>query len=322
MIRTGLPLAALLCLGLVSLLVGAGGVLPPGALATLGQVDPADSQTILLTQMRLPRTLAALLAGGALGAAGAVIQSLTRNPLAEPGLLGVNAGAALGIIGTLWLGGAVSGLGLIAPAAAGAAVVSGLILALGLRLDTGLGLILGGAALAGMATAVLRGMILLDPFAFDAWRGWIVGSVAAVDAPTLAAGALLVLPGAALAAAAAQKLDAMAMGDEAARALGTSLLLARALSLGAVALLSAGAVILAGPLVFVGLIAPQLARGRGEARTGLLTFRAALLGAALVLAADVAGRVAIPGLSIPIGLSAALIGGPLVIWQMTRRLQA
>ena len=173
-----------------------------------------------------------------------------------------------------------------------------------------------------MATAVLRGMILLDPFAFDAWRGWIVGSVAAVDAPTLAAGALLVLPGAALAAAAAQKLDAMAMGDEAARALGTSILLARALSLGAVALLSAGAVILAGPLVFVGLIAPQLARGRGEARTGLLTFRAALLGAALVLAADVAGRVVIPGLSIPIGLSAALIGGPLVIWQMTRRLQA
>lgn len=298
--------------------IGAAGTINPSALFAAGD----SAAAIILQEMRLPRTVAALLAGGSLGTAGAVIQLLTRNPLAEPGLLGINAGAALALVGTVWWLGPLTGVAMVLPALAGSLTVAGLILLLTLRVGTGVGLVLGGAALAGIAAALLRAMILLDPFALDAWRDWIVGSVAAVSSQALLAGGVLVLGGAVLTTVTARRVDALSMGEDAARALGTSVARSRVMALGAVALLSAGAVIVAGPLIFVGLVAPQLARPLSDGSAGPLTLASALCGASLVLGADILGRIAIPGLVIPVGLGVALIGGPMAVWQVARRLDA
>ncbi|WP_176473929.1 FecCD family ABC transporter permease [Actibacterium ureilyticum] len=306
--------ALLAMLVIASLLIGPGGLVVPFVAPTGREATDA-----LLLQIRIPRTLAALLSGIALGAAGAVIQGLTRNRLADPGLLGVNSGAALALVAmVVWLGPLPAGARVV-PVLAGAGLVSGAIVLLGLRAGTGLGLILGGAALAGMMGAGLRALVLLDPLVLEAWRRWIVGSVDRVAPDALWAGGALFLPGAVLAAMCLRQLDALATGDDMARALGTRVVRVRVHAMTAVALLSASAVIVAGPLLFVGLVAPQMARLRGAANHAEQTVLAALIGGALVVGADILGRVAIPGIAIPVGLSIALIGGPALIWQVSRR---
>lgn len=286
--------------------------------ALLSPPAPEDADGIVVRAMRLPRTLAALGAGAALGAAGALIQTLTRNPLADPGLLGVNVGAGVGIVFTVWLLGPVSQVALIPPALIGALMVLALVWAIGAASRSPLTLILAGAALTAMLSAVLRGLILLDPLALDVYRDWALGAVDAARFEVITPAAPLLLLGLGLGLLAARRLDALALGDDLALTLGTDLARARALTLAATGILAASAVLAAGPLAFVGLIAPHLARMLRAESTRALMLSAAGCGAALVLAADLAGRIVAPGLAIEVGLGISLIGGMFLIWRVRR----
>ena len=315
MIRAVVLTCGLSGLCLISLLLGARGIADPsGVMALFGPVPPDNVDAIVITQFRLPRTLAALLAGACLGIAGAVIQALSRNPLAEPGLLGVNAGSAFAIVLAVWVFGPLSAEARILPALAGALAAASLIWALAGRTAYPLTLILAGVALTAVLGAGVRGLILIDSFALDSFRRWAVGSVASVDRDALQLAAGIGLVGAALAVPAARGLDALALGDDLARTLGTSLGRTRRLALATTALLSTAAVLVAGPLIFVGLIAPHIARVTGAQTTLRLIAEAGLWGAALVLVADLIGRTLFAGVLIEAGLGVALVGGPLLIW--------
>lgn len=316
--RAVVPVAVLLVLALASLLLGArGGVGPGDLLSLIRPPAPDDAAGIVVRELRLPRMLGAVFAGGALGAAGALIQGLTRNPLADPGLLGINAGAALAIVGTVWLGGPSGGASVL-PAMVGAFAAAGIVWAIGSASRGVLTLILAGAALTAILSGALRAIVLIDAYALDAFRYWTVGAFDGVRMATLLPALPLVAVGAGLGALTARKIDAIGLGDDMARALGTSLAVTRMQGLAAVALLSAGAVLIAGPLAFVGLVAPHLARMTGASGTFSIMARAATMGAGLCLAADIAGRVILPGRVIEAGLGVTLIGGPFLIWLVRR----
>ena len=321
MIRAVAIFSALLMLCVLSLLLGArSGVGLTDLSALIVAPEPNDASGIVVRDMRGPRTLGALIAGGALGVAGAVIQSLSRNPLADPGLLGVNAGAAFAIVLAVWVFGPLSASQLIYPALGGAACAAGIVWVIGSVTRSPVSLVLAGAALTAMLTAGLRGLVLLDPFALDALRVWAVGSVEAVRIADIRAAVPLCLVGLVMAALCARRLDAMILGDDLSIALGLDLRRTRILSLGATAALSGAAVIVAGPLAFVGLVAPHLARltGNGGSTIPLLVASGAI-GAALVLLADIAGRILFPGIAIAAGLGVTLIGGPFLIWLVRRQ---
>ncbi len=317
--RGGPLCAALLVLAVASLLLGARGVFSPLELGAI-IVPPAaeDAAGIVLRDMRLPRTLAAMLAGGALGLAGALIQTLTRNPLADPGLLGINAGAALAIVLSVWLGGPASGTTLVVAALGGAFAAAVAVVAIGATAPGTLTLILAGAAVTAVLGGLTRGIILVDSYALDAFRHWAVGAVDGTRWSDLPPALPPVAAGCALAALVARRLDALALGDDAARSLGIGVGATHSATLAAVALLSAAAVLVAGPLAFVGLVAPHVARMTGVDGMGRLAFRATLLGAILVVAADIAGRLILPGTVIEAGLGVTLIGGPFLIWLVRR----
>lgn len=323
MIRAAAPVlaaaAGLAALCLASLLFGARTGVGPADLAALFDAPaPDDVSGLVVRSLRLPRTLAALIAGGALGAAGALIQTLTRNPMADPGLLGVNAGAALAIVLTLFILGPVPAAALVIPSMAGAAAAVAAVWAIGATSRNPITLILAGSAITLVLAGLLRAIILIDRFALDAYRRWTIGAVDGADMAVIAPAAAMAGAGLLLAAMAARRLDAALLGDDMARALGANLALTRGVTLVAVAVLSAAAVLVAGPLAFVGLVAPHLARGLGAQNAGTLIAGAALVGAALVIAADVAGRLILPGVAIEAGIGVSLIGGPFLIWLVRR----
>lgn len=312
---------ALGMLCMASLLFGARPGIGPGDLAALVHPPAADDAAgIVVRELRLPRTLAALLAGAALGMAGTLIQTMTRNPLADPGLLGINAGAAVAIVLTVWIGGSIPAVALAVPAMAGAFAAALLVWAVAQVAGGHMVLILAGAAVTAVLTGILRGIILVDSYALDAFRFWAVGAVDGATFADLRAAALPAVAGLVLAMFVARRLDALGLGDDVAKGLGVGIGAARLTAIAATALLSAASVVVAGPLVFVGLVAPHLARMAGAEGTSSVMWTAALLGAALVLAADIAGRVVLPGLVIEAGLGVTLIGGPFLIWLVRRDL--
>ncbi|MEM1048988.1 MAG: iron ABC transporter permease [Pseudomonadota bacterium] len=315
--------AFLVVLGLASLLLGARAGIGPADLAGLLQ-NPAsaDPDQIVLRDMRLPRTIGALLAGLCLGAAGALIQTLTRNPLADPGLLGVNAGAAVGIVLAVWLAVPLPAGMAWLPALAGAFAVLAVIWLIGSVLPSPLTLILAGAAITAILSAALRGLILLDPWALDTYRTWIVGSFDQVTRDTVWRATPLALSGLGLGLVSARQLDIVSLGDDTARSLGADPTRTWLSTLVAIGLLTAASVLIAGPLAFVGLVAPHLARTFEAQTTRTFVLFAGCCGAGLVLSADILGRILIPGLVIEAGLLVTLIGGSFLIWtirQMAER---
>ncbi|MEV7227373.1 iron chelate uptake ABC transporter family permease subunit [Polymorphospora sp. 2-325] len=282
---------------------------------------PADVLAIV-RGVRIPRTALGLLAGASIGLAGAVMQGLTRNPLADPGLLGVSAGAAFGIVVAMALLNVTGVYGYIWFALTGALLASAVVYVLG-------GLGRGGAtpvklALAGVGVTLLIGsltsaIVLSSPLALDRFRFWTAGSIAGQDAgvvlrilPFLAAGVVLAL-------GTAPALNSLALGDQVARALGQRIGWIRLQGALAVTLLAAGAVAVTGPIVFVGLVVPHLVRMvTGPDYRWLLPYTI-VYSPVLLLAADVAGRiVARPG-EIQVGVIVAFIGGPFFIALVRRR---
>jgi iron complex transport system permease protein len=284
---------------------------------------PGDPQVeAIVWGVRVPRTLLGLLAGSALGLAGAVMQALTRNPLADPGLMGVSAGAAFAMVAAIGFLGLASLYGYIWFAFGGALVASVAVYALG---GAGRGgaspvkLALAGIAVTFLLTSLTRGIALIDPLALDRYRFWSAGSLAGRDTGLLLQALPFVAAGTVLALALAPALNSLGLGDDVAASLGRRVGLIRLQGVLAVTLLTGAAVAVVGPIVFVGLVVPHAARViTGPDHRWLLPF-SMVLAPALLIAADTLGRVvARPG-EINVGIVSAFLGAPFFIALVRRR---
>lgn len=315
---TGLLIAVvLLVLAVTASLVVGSRAIPLGTvLEALLSPDSGITDHTVVLDLRVPRTVIGLLAGLALGLAGALMQGITRNPLADPGLLGVNAGASLFVVaGIAWFG-VTSALGYVWFAFAGAfaaAVIVYVVGSLGREGATPVKLALAGTALTASLTSLITIVLLSDAEAFDKYRFWSAGSLVARDldstlqlAPFIAAGTVLCL-------LAGRMLNALALGDDLARGLGQNLVAARVVCAVAVVLLCGSATAMAGPIVFVGLAVPHIARRFTGPDYRWILLYSAVLGPVLLLAADVLGRVIGGSGEIEAGLVVAFLGAPMLI---------
>ena len=277
-------------------------------------LDPVD--LVVVRELRVPRTVIGLLAGAGLGIAGGIMQGVTRNPIADPGLLGVTAGAAFAVVLGIAVLGASSPLVFAGLALAGALGASALIAALAARpriADAPVLLVVAGSAVTAALTSATSLLLLSDPETLDRYRFWTVGALTARGLDEAVALAPLLAAGFVVALLLARPLDALALGDDVARGLGVRLGRTRALSLLGIVLLAGAATALAGPLVFVGLVGAHLARWLVGPRHGALLPLAGVAGATLVLAADVLGRLVAPPGEIEAGIVVAVLGAPVLI---------
>jgi len=324
-LRSGWGLLALLVLLLVavalSLMVGSNPLGPSTVIEALRGHGSAEAGYVV-HELRIPRTLTGLVVGVALGAAGALIQAFTRNPLADPGILGVNAGAAFAIAVGVAFFGLHSATAFVALAVTGALVVTVAVYLIG---SAGRGaadpirLVLAGVALGALCSGMTTGMTLSDPDAFDQMRSWHAGSLLGRGFELLVP--MLPVAGAALLVAflLAPGLNALALGEDVARAQGANIRLIRGGAVAAVTVLAAIATALAGPISFVGLMVPHVARWVfGVDQRAILT-GSVLLAPVIVLCSDVLGRVLIAPAEIPVGIVTALVGAPVLIALVRRR---
>jgi len=271
---------------------------------------------------RVPRTLIGAAVGAALGIAGLLMQGHTRNPLADPGLFGVSSGAGLAVVLGVYVFGVTSTGATVWFALAGAVVASVVVFSVtvaGSGTASPVPLALAGAAVSALLAAITSFIVLTDQDSLDAYRLWVVGSLAARQLDVLAAAAPFLLVGAALAVWNTRALDALGLGSELARGLGEDVLVARLVGLGGITLLAAGATAAAGPVGFVGLTVPHVARalvGTGHRWTLPVS---ALVGAALVLVADVVGRLVGGFSEVEVGIVLAVLGGPVFVAVARRR---
>lgn len=276
---------------------------------------------IIVRTLRLPRTVLGLIVGVCLGAAGVLMQGHTRNPLAEPGLLGVSAGAAFAVVLGLRLG-VVDGLqGSVVAAMVGAAVVTLVVFTLSRSSlhDGGTRLVVAGAAMTALLAAVTSGIVLLDAQTLDSYRFWAVGSLAGRGAEVAPAVLPFAAAGLALALVNARSLDVLSLGDDVAAAMGISVTRSRVVGLSAIALLTAAGVAACGPVAFIGLLAGHLARAITGPRWTRAILAGGLTGALVLLTADVLGRVVAGPGELQVGVVAGVLGAPLLIWVVRRR---
>ncbi|WP_374231103.1 FecCD family ABC transporter permease, partial [Streptomyces sp. UNOC14_S4] len=301
-------LVLLLGLCLLSLLIGTGSSSPARAWDYL-LGDPsarADPQLRLaVVDVRLPRTLAAVLVGVCLGTAGCLLQAATRNPLAETGLLGVNSGAAFAVVVGLTYFGATSTTALLLWALCGGMAASAVVLLLaasGRAAGSPLRLVLAGAALGATFHGMTSYVLLGSQSTFDVYRYWTIGSLAGVHTSDLLPLLPLAAVGVLVALGCARPLSALGLGDDSARSLGHHPGRVRLVVAGAVSLLAGCAVAVAGPIAFLGLLAPYAARALAGARmTGQLVL-SALIAADVMIAADVLARVVIRPWETPVSV--------------------
>lgn len=306
---------------LASLAIGSRGVPPADVLHAFTAYDGSDAQAIV-RELRVPRTELGLLVGAALGAAGALMQGALRNALAEPGILGINAGAAFAVVLAITFLGVSSTLGYAGFALIGAGVCAVAVFALGAagrRGASAVNLALAGAVVASLLVSLTSAVLVFDAQTLDEFRHWIVGSLAGRDASV----ALTVLGpialGLAIALAAGRSLNALALGDEVARSLGASAVRARVTATVGFVLLAGAAVAAAGPIAFVGLAVPHAARAVAGPDYRWIVPYSIVLGAILLLAADVLGRIVTRPADLGVGIVTALAGAPFFIWLVRRR---
>ncbi len=311
-------------LALLHLAVGARGMPPSVLIDALISFDSTNFDHRVLVSLRLPRLCAALLSGAALGMAGLLLQSLLRNPLAEPHLLGLNAGASLAVVVATALPAAIQPTVLERPflAAGGGALVFAAVFALSSAGRLGLTvtkLIFCGIALSALSSALVSAVLLLDQETLEAVRFWLVGDLAGTSWSQVSAALLPLCLAGVAAAALSPHLDAMTLGDASAAGLGVPLKATRLIGLAAAALASGAAVSTVGPIGFVGLIVPGLAFRLSGKRHLPAVALSTLGGAALLVLADIAARSLLPGREVATGIMTALVGAPVFLLIVARR---
>ncbi|WP_406209752.1 iron chelate uptake ABC transporter family permease subunit [Kitasatospora sp. NBC_01560] len=309
-------LALLALLALAGIAVGARSVAPGQVLHVLLNREPTSEDWIVVHHSRIPRTLLGIAVGAALGIAGAMMQALTRNPLADPGLLGINGGAAAAVAAGTALFDLRSFGSFVWFALAGAAVAALVVQILGgsgRASATPARLALAGTAVTAVLTAFVNGLILLDPLTLNRFRFWQVGTLAGVDSAVLGQVLPFLAVGAVLALFLGRPLNALALGDDAGHALGANPGRTRLLSLLAITLLCGAATAAVGPIAFVGLAVPHLARHICGPDQRWIMLLSAVLAPVLLLAADIVGRLALHPAELQVGVVTAFIGAPLFI---------
>jgi iron complex transport system permease protein len=305
----------------LSLVVGNKGIPVGTVLAALRHPDGSTDHQIV-RDLRVPRTLLGLAVGVALGLAGTLMQSLTRNPLADPGILGINAGCSAAVVAAIALFGLSGFQAYVWFAFAGAALSSLLVYALAARGRGGatpVRLALAGTAVAFAFTSFTQAVITLDARAFNEFRFWIVGSLAGRPLGLLADMLPFLAAGVVLAFAVAGALNALALGDDAGRALGARVGRTRGLVAAAVVLLCGTATAAAGPIAFIGLVIPHVTRSLvGHDHRWQLPY-AMLIAPIVLLLADVIGRVVLRPGELQVGIVTAFVGAPLFIGLVSRR---
>ncbi|MFD0055645.1 FecCD family ABC transporter permease [Streptomyces sp. NPDC127168] len=295
----------------LSLAVGSGDVSAHDLVHGLLDPDRSVRGQLVVREVRIPRTLAGLLAGVALGLAGTVMQGVTRNPLADPGLLGINAGAAVAVVF------AMSVLSLTEPgqyiwfgflgACLAAVLVYG-VASFGREGATPVKLALAGAAATALLVSVTDTILLTDSRTYDQFRFWQVGALDGRETDVLLQALPFVVAGAVLALGLGPRLNGLALGDDVARALGQRVAVARLAGAASTVLLCGAATAVAGPIAFVGLAVPHAVRViTGPDHRWILPY-SALLAPALLLVADVVGRVVAPPGEVQVGVVTAAIG--------------
>lgn len=317
-----LVLAAVLAVAVaLSLTMGANPLPLSAVWASLTGAGTPDTDFVV-QGLRVPRTIAGVVAGAALGVAGALMQSFSRNPLADPGILGVNAGAAFAVALTVAVFGIQNSLLLVWPAFLGALVVT---VAVALVGSAGRGradpirLVLAGVAVGAVLSGITSGLMLSDPDAFDTMRGWNAGSLLGRGLEVILPVAPFVALGLLVAFGLGRGLNAIALGDDLAQAQGVRVGRVRVASVAAVTVLAGAATALVGPLSFVGLMVPHVARWIAGPDQRLILPLSALAAPIVVLLADVLGRVIIAPAEVPAGIVTAFVGAPVLIALARRR---
>lgn len=275
-----------------------------------------STEALIISGLRVPRTLVALVVGAGLATSGLLMQAVFRNPLAEPGLLGVNSGASFAVVLGFSVFGESSLFALSLLALVGAFGVMAAIFALVAALRgamTPITLILAGVTLAALLSALTQMMVVIDETTMEALLFWLAGGFADRDGPLLWVLAPVIVTLVLLAAVSANAFDAMATGDATASALGVDVFRLRLMVLTLASALAAFAVVIAGPVGFLGLVAPHLARQMGGMSHAQLFPRTALIGASLGLVADIAARLIVAPQEAPITAMLALIGAPILV---------
>ncbi len=310
----GVLLVALVAAVFASLAIGTRTNAPSEVFAMLGG-DREDTAG-LIWDLRVPRTLVGLMVGVALGAAGALAQQVTRNPLADPGLIGVASGAAFAVASAVALFGLTGPYTAVWFAFAGAAAAGAVAYGVGGRGRGGATpakLALAGVAVSALLDAATGALVLSDPEALSRYRAWAVGSLTGRDADDAWQFLPFVVAGLVLAFVISPRLNALALGDDTATALGARAGTTRALGALAVVLLTGSAVAAAGPIVFAGLAVPHIVGAFTGPDARQLIPASAIGGAVLLLSADVVGRVVARPTEVEVGVVTAFLGGPFLI---------
>ncbi|MGW2515144.1 FecCD family ABC transporter permease [Streptomyces scopuliridis] len=318
---TAAAAVAVLLSVLLSLAVGARAVAPSAVVDALlygGHSDDAE----VIRQLRVPRTLIGLMVGAALALAGTVLQGITRNPIADPGILGISQGSSVGVVLAIAFAGVHTLSGYVWYAFAGAAVASVAVYAIassGRGGATPVKLALGGAAINALLVSVTMGVLTTNAATLDEFRFWQVGSIAGRDAEVAGQVWPFLLLGTVLVISVARGLDALALGEDVAKGLGQNVAAVRIVGGLGATVLTGVAVAAAGPIAFIGLAVPHIARAIVGSDHRWVLPMAALIGPVMLLVSDVIGRIVFPPGEVPAGVMTALLGVPFLVALVRRK---
>lgn len=301
-----------------SLFLGGKATDPAGIVRALGGAGDAYLAAVL--DARIDRTILGIVCGAALAVSGLIVQGITRNPLGDPGLLGITVGASAAVVTFSAITGAGVGAGSIWIAFAGALATVVIVYIVGARSASGsvVALLLTGAVISAVLSAYIQAVILTNPDVFDSFRFWVIGSLAGRDTAVVMNIAPAFVVGLLLAVILAPALNNLALGEDVATSLGTPVAFVRAGGILAAAILAAAATAAVGPIAFVGLVVPHLTRSLIGIDHRWQVPVATLLGAGLLVAADVIGRVVARPEEIMVGIITALIGAPFLLLAVRR----
>jgi iron complex transport system permease protein len=314
-------LVLLVLVVLASIAVGSKDIPLNTVLDAIFAYDDSDDHAIIMA-LRVPRTVLGLLVGIALGLSGAMIQALTRNPLADPGILGVNAGAAFAVamgVGFFGISSVNHYIWFAFVGAIGATVLVYAVGSVGRGSATPVRLTLAGIAIGAVLSGVTSGLALLDPATFDRLRFWGAGSLTAPGFENIVSIAPFIAAGIGIAILVARPLNAIALGDDLAAALGANITRVRIAVVIAVTLLCGTATAVAGPIGFVGLMVPHVARWIVGPDQRWITAFTIVLSPILLLSADIVGRIVMRPGELQVGIVTAFIGAPVLILLARRR---